>query len=1852
MGKLDDLWFDVLFKDKTDAGIKALRQKFDTLGADIGKKVSNDISQKIGKITAKANVVVDTQALRQSIDAVLSNYKGTIKANISNSATTSLVQDEKLRQAILKTELAQQRLRTEIERTNAAHSRAQAAAARTAAAQKRQAQAAQRAAQANKALGTSLSANNNNVNILQRMTSAAQSFGLVFTGGALLQSLIRIRGEFDMQLISLEAILQSSEQASRIYSRLQSLSVISPFQFGDLVSFAKQLSAYQIPTDELYDTTKRLADLSAGLGVDMKRIILAYGQVRAAAVLRGTELRQFTEAGIPMVDLLSKKFTELSGTVVTTSEVFDKISGREVPFAIVKEVIEDLTDKSGRFYMMQEKQAESLKGKVSNLADAYAIMMNNIGKSTDSLLKGGVNALTALMTNYDEFIGALVAITAIYGGYRAAMLLVNQAAGKNFASTVKAIQIENQKQIALLKTEHRYRSLTLAEQRLIAHNGQLNHNQIRQLATEGKLNASQLRTLYLMRQINTQTLRMSARFVGMNASTVKSLASLSKFGRACHLAAAGITNLSGKMVAFGKSNLWIIAIGAVIDGIYELTTYGNEFEEATNNAVESAKNASEELSRLKLPAVTSALKFEAKDTAQTQKAIEEVVTTIRNIIPEQGFILQMQLNGVEDIQQKGQIALSAIKTLETAIDGLKLAGDIQELEYTKDVWHGVFGEGLESDAKDAQEALRLLRQELKIAKISVDDFFSLINERNLLGSGVQTNAAVFRIAFDLDYDASTNLAEALRAYQADLKEFESEVTKSVDSIKKRITGFPLDVQKAMASIDINTILSQLKLNEEQKLMIRVQMETSLFGESDSAIEGIFSKLNKEARDYIKETGNIIDDSNVEMIRKFIRETARAYPYLKNEAEKLCADINAMKAAIQISFKTDLGNFNTIQSALRDKLGANLFNKEDAKAFNSFLLNFADTKNYSDLFETAQKGLKDTKEKIIRLQKSKNDVKVAAELAQAQSDKEWFESILKAYNQPFEKIKETTSSTDTFTEALKLRYEAIKNAIAQYEDLLKTLTPKKAKDIVLELPGIKDVLTEDELTKYLTPKGKGALIEDYLEKAKQRDTKAARTYVNSLQKELMTFNAKTVSDNITKEIARINKSLDISLRRFERYEKIYEKTGRKDFASLAAFGTSNQNNITKAEAHKAAVSQIASTVGETRPIDELLGLDAESLDGLPAKLKDAIIKAKESITEEKDDMMDKFVNVLADNMSVEEQIELVAKKYSDLSEALTKALNSGDISKEFYEGTNNSIIEQRDKEIQALRAELLKTLPVWNEIFGDTAKKSYGDLMRGRDYAQQLVANAEIKKNKEGKPTSAISSYIDADGTQKEVQLSISELDKLRKAIEELFDAASKKNPFAALVKAIEDLTTGGATVTELAALADVVGNLGNIVANCANSFADMFNAMGKGDLADTTSTIGEVASGISNIAQGFSQGGIVGGAVATITTVTSFVGNIFSKHDKKLDEIIAESKRRVKLLQKARDEIIRGIERTLGGAYNFDISSYVEADRLLLQAYEKRHSLSTLLAHAASDPNDSGAQEYARALARVQNYDRATSSGQPNGAAYLYQRDLYEEEIAELKKQRAAEADKKNADQSVIDDYTAQISILNDAVAHFAEDTLADLLGIDLKDWASQLGESLVDAFLSGEDAAAAFENSIAGLMKSVVSDMASLYILEPMMENLRKYLFGEDGKGGAFGSDFYLNEKELAGMKTYIDEIKNEGLPAIANLTETIDEALGGMLSKSEEAEGFSASIKGATEETESLLASYVNATRGDVSIIRALHQEYLPEVKTIVSAQLTQLRAISNNTYATSMASSQIVNALLSVITTTSTGKAIRIQ
>ena len=255
---------------------------------------------------------------------------------------------------------------------------------------------------------------------LQRLFQRMVAYASVAQAFSFIRNIREVTAQFELQRVALGSIIGDLNEANAMFEQIKAAAVKSPFQIKELVTYTKQLAAYKIESDELFETTQRLADISAGLGVGMERLVLAYGQIRATGYLRASEVRQLTEAGIPIVEELAKKMSQLRGETVSAAEVMGLISERAISFGMVKEVFDDMTSAGGMFYKMQEKQAETLAGQWSNLQDSIAIMYEEIGNTegVNNSIKGTIGLVKSLAENWRTV--AVVMVTALegYGVYK------------------------------------------------------------------------------------------------------------------------------------------------------------------------------------------------------------------------------------------------------------------------------------------------------------------------------------------------------------------------------------------------------------------------------------------------------------------------------------------------------------------------------------------------------------------------------------------------------------------------------------------------------------------------------------------------------------------------------------------------------------------------------------------------------------------------------------------------------------------------------------------------------------------------------------------------------------------------------------------------------------------------------------------------------------------------------------------------------------------------------------------------------------------------------------------------------------------------------------------------------------------------------------------------------------------------------------------------------------------------------------------------------------------------------------------------------------------------------------------
>lgn len=271
--------------------------------------------------------------------------------------------------------------------------------------------------------------------------------------GNFLTNVREVTAQFELQRVSLGAILQDANKGAQIFSQIKQFALKSPISILDLTKYTKQLAAYKIGYDELFDTTKRLADISVGLGVDFQRIVLLYGQVRTTGYLRASEVRQATEAGIPLVEEIAAKLTKANGELVTAADVMDMISKRAISFDMVKDVFTDMTSAGGTFYNMQEKQGNTLYGLWAKLGDAASVMYEQIGNTgvVNEGMKEAIQMLTELMRNW-KAVGLTAATTILPAvAAMAAWKMATKALAKSVATATNERIVAEAKLATALK---------------------------------------------------------------------------------------------------------------------------------------------------------------------------------------------------------------------------------------------------------------------------------------------------------------------------------------------------------------------------------------------------------------------------------------------------------------------------------------------------------------------------------------------------------------------------------------------------------------------------------------------------------------------------------------------------------------------------------------------------------------------------------------------------------------------------------------------------------------------------------------------------------------------------------------------------------------------------------------------------------------------------------------------------------------------------------------------------------------------------------------------------------------------------------------------------------------------------------------------------------------------------------------------------------------------------------------------------------------------------------------------------------------------------------------------------------
>lgn len=1830
MADLGNLYFDILFRDKTAEQRKKLKAEITKdlqAKLDVGfdkKKLVGDMKTLLQSEKFKINVVVDkastTQAVRAALQAAGLNTNFT--ASDLRAAKAAAIQTKAEASAAAARELARQRA-----------ARAAKAELDLANARERSANAARRHMTATLNMNGAM---NSQLSIVGQLRNEFLGLYSIYAAQNFLRAVVDIGGELENQKIAMASILQDEGKATTIFNQIKKLAVASPFGVMDLNQYAKQLSAYSIPYNELYDTMKRLADISAGVGVDMGRIILAYGQIKAAKFLKGTELRQLTEANIPMVDKLAERFSKLEGRIVSAGEVLDMISKKKVTFEDVKDVLWELTDDGGMFNNMQEVLSESVKSKWKNLADAIDIMLGDIAESTGSTLKWTAESLTTLAQNWKEVVPAIEAAVGAFGVYKVATFGANRLIGNESAALIKSTLAAKQKAAANLVVASSYRTLTNAEKGLIASSNTMTTADWKALASSGALTKEYALRLMALGKLKSGQAGHIVQVLGISRAEMSAALSTSKWRVAMISLGYGIkqVGVALKGLLFNPYMLLFTGLTAIAELWYKSGQKADEMNERiselTTRAQDGFKNLTKEAQKF-----ADVDPFKAND-ASLIASIEEMKTALKDYSPvwadtfNETFKTDDEGNTVKSLAEQYILLRNA---LDDTKEAYRLLNAIRGTsEYANDATDGYFDESFSENIED------YIKTEKQIDKIidrmagsyieyytamqkviaKYDDFAKVASGKSLkeqLDIIKEYPKALASLNNELPFTGGyrDDIFQLRKAWKNSKRVFEEEVSPDMQSFiseyKSRLqaAGWNLDnlsdAQKIAIGLDISSFLDQFKempvdirnfLNGEileKQFNIKINAE---YTETIQSLSDLQKKFNEATDGQFEAQIKVSTDSE-----KIIEGIQKAYKEAKETTNQLKPIL--IKAGIDLS-EINYPDISELPELMGNVDASKLFDLSIPIAFpkvfdSSKLLDWqkqivSDYKKASDIMQAGEKGAK----------------KIGFSLTDPNKDK---------------------SKKDAFAERLKERVNLLKEAYSEY---------KKWTDIVGKgeaASKVKESGIFDSLFKGKEPVDIGNYRDELNKILNQLDdkTKERRELKVSIRKVLFDIDAnamKEASDKAAKELERYVS--DVS-KKWDIYKQLVNAGASKKDASLYAFGALSEyekkseelaEKVTKKMKDKGVY--IPLTFTEQEAIESLGGKDSV----LYKQFFNAWKEAKEAIEKDSLEVKLKEVTALNKYKSIVEKIRDLSEKYAPLTGTFIGENNELVGNVEGMTPGQKALFTEYKEELAKLRGQLLELLPVWEQIFGDQTYKSYGQIQQASDYAQQIIDNASVTKNKNGKPTAFTSWYLDENGKRIDVSGEYSQIEKLKKAIQDLYKAGLQKNPFATLIKNIRSLFSSGdkdekSIIEKIAAIGESAAESADLVGNFAGQMSSMFDALGNEGMADTMGNVQDAMSSISNIGQGFAKGGIVGGIAAAAGEAVNWIGKIAQAHDKKLDKAIEKSKLRAQQLQYIYEQIDGILERFLGSGTELKL---VDAENDRTRLNQLNNQIEAIRNKGKINIFDlMSLQKYKQEAEKLQK----RVSAYDEGGAYGYQRALMQEQLSELEKQRQAEIDKKKTDDSKVADYENQIAEMKQQIKDFAEETAESLYGINLKDWASQLGDALYEAWQKGEDGAEAFKSKVADIMGDVMNSILKISILEPAMQQLQKMLFGEDGMSGYFGKDFSLDERELESIADYlmgVSEKTDDYYSMLDKLNNYMEKKYGISMKEEEEdsGSGLSKGIQNVTENTANLLASYINAIRADVSVkreyVRRLVEELFPAYNVIAQAQLQQLTMIQINT------------------------------
>ena len=1685
---------------------------------------------------------------------------------------------------------------------------------------KRQQEIAQSAARARNDLAAALAGANAEAKKMQSIVGDIKSLflqgGIVFGAQQFFNSIVQTGGEIVQQHVALRSILGDVQKADELFAQTQQLALQSPFKFGELNRDVKQLAAFGVEANDLYDTTKRLADIASGLGVDFGRLGLAFGQVKARSWLDGKELRQFAYAGLPLL----QKITELYNSEgkngrknYTQADVKKMISGRQVSFEDVQKVLWKMTDEGGQFYNMQLVLSETLLGRWNKLIDAWDIMLGKFAEGKNVI--GGtfsfvINRVTDLVLALDKLSPAMLSFGAIFAARKLGLMASGKlglgSLNRNYAQQMNAqlrtYAIEQQQLVTEGKITQQKALQNVQARAYLLSDTTSRANAMSRLALEGKMSVLQMQKAVKEGLVTKELIRQLAVMGQITARQEQIILGGTRFAAVMNM---GISKIGGgiKSLFTMLGGWWGLAIGAAVQ---IFSSYSSDMDRISENAkgfrdsaYNKKKSYEDELANEKptnsadLQQRVNSMKELLQNSGDYTKTIEDQIARAKNL-NEQYDILNKGIVAARDNSQQeandSDVVAGALGASGGWGSGNPFADTIEEsVEDLNEavVKYQTLLSGLDEETKSRMDSVA--NQFLKPGEraLSLDEKIRILAERgganwnsfvskssngsyDIVGSILAIGESANKVSDQINGISKKNvpriisfLEKSFNRYGVGFSKwcnknssrFERMIDNMLDACKvnvPQIREYLKSIFYQEAGVKPPKKAGGKKVKPKTPMQQRVRRNLSKKGKSKGKVESQAAMLDS----YLDETSDYNTDNNLQT------ELQNRYNEYKNRENK---------------FKR-----GKISKALRDEAW----------------------ESYNSLNQAAWEGLG---YKFYPQDKKSNKV-------------------------PKGRTRNTGNQEDKELKRLQERLSSLKSARQMYQKYKSIMSDEEAK----------------KKTYNLFPEVTGLNLDDYqkavhsLLKGFSINTTERKKFQTSIYREVAEwlFNEKDKKE-YERKAADFTELLNRLSSQWDLYKELLSKTGDKNFSS-AAF--SNPGYID--DKAKELIVEYNNKFGKDFQRENAMsmsdGVAKETLKG-PGEYE-----AWKKIV---DLLRSNYIKILQDAADIIEKTEDYEDKILKIRERYNEL-----ISKTNDPGIKARYEIQRDKEIGQVKLDKFKNSSDYLNFYGAIVSL-------GMDKAQAIGARIRQNINE-----SLQSGAIDAREYAKEIKQLDEQLLKLTSpkktflngglkgmaeqnisdASEQMTLAASKiaegtkvrelglKMGDENFIKRGDSMIASGKAMMKAAEILfkdgtkakESLDKFANVVSIIDQNVQGMFEAFN--DIKETASLLGvdtesdgwqdasaffETFSGMSSSLSKVvtsAESGNVGGIIAGVTGIFTSPIKAFAKaHDAKLDRQIKLAERQLNELKNLSNNISSVIEKALGGVYSYSRSSDTTKK---LNDIKKSYEDGAAYAKTKAGKIFYGGKN--RSPYSKDTYEAAMKT-EVNPSTYADQLALLHAQEDELRKQRQAEDDKKKTDNDKLADYDQQIKEMQLQIKTFAQDFLKDVYSIDMKSWGNQLTDTVVSAWTKGEDAVEAYKNKVKEMVREVTKNIVSQKIMEKALEKPLDWLTGILDKKGK------LDETDMGDFADKLYQVGENVVPQLTGIFDALKKK--GLDLRENGSSSLTNSIKGINEEEIGLLASYLNSIRlycaednENLKQLTELTKSALPEISVISKSQLVAMNQL----------------------------------